>query len=157
MTQLRITGKPVFSCPLVGLPSVNTHYNTHWRKRSVMTGEWRTWAKDEAGIFMWENPDLPRPIVNRALIVVNVFPPHEEISDIHNVHIKAILDGFTDAGLWVDDEWAFVPLVLYAFAGIGTQKPGTQKQRITVIDVYELEAYIKNGDRQRLPKGRTWF
>lgn len=164
MSSLSIDNVPLWSCPVIGLPSVNTHYNKHFRARSVDTGEWRTWAKDEAGLFLWLNPQLERPAIKRALVVVNVFPPYEEISDIHNVHIKPILDGFTDAGLWTDDEWAFVPLVLYAWGGNRDRQGRGNKERLTVFEVHELARYYKkvrptdNGAlAQTLPTGRTWI
>lgn len=154
LSQLRIAGLPVMSIEFEGLPSVNTHYNMHWRQRSPRTAEWRYEARTKAYDYTLWIPDGIY-LVNRALVVVNVFPPYEEISDIHNTHIKPILDGFTDAGVWSDDEWAFVPLVLYSWAGIGEHKPRERKIRRTVIDVYELYTYTVGGQKQNLPKGRT--
>jgi hypothetical protein len=155
--NLHIVGLPKASFPFVGLPSVNTHYNQHYRLRGIHTAEWRNWANEDASLFLWQNPELPRPLVSRALVVVNVYPPYEEISDIHNIHIKPILDGFTDAGIWVDDEWAFCPIVMFRWAGIGEQKPRQHKIRRTVIDIYELYSVTIAGEIQRLPKGRIWL
>jgi hypothetical protein len=149
---ITLTGTPVGSFEFTGLPSVNTHYGKHFRPRGIATAEWRYEAKYKGIEAMgWDTATL---IKRRALVVVRVYPPFEEISDIHNVYIKGILDGFTDAGIWVDDEWAWLPLVWYMWAGIGTHTPGRIKTRRTVIDVYELEKLIINGDKHRLPKGR---
>lgn len=154
--QLKIEGlgpKPVLSITFEGLPSMNTYYNMHRWARATATAEWKWEARDKAYAYtLFRDPgDF---LVNRALVVVNVFPPFEEIMDIHNIVIKPILDGFTDAEVWSDDEWAFCPLVLYAWAGIGKQKPRQHKIRRTRIDVYELHSYWVGGTQQRLPKGR---
>jgi hypothetical protein len=124
----------------------------HFRPRAIATAEWRYEAREKAieEIGLWDTPAIKK----RALVIVRVFPPFEEISDIHNVYIKGILDGFTDAGLWADDEWAWVPLVLYAFGGIGTQGVNRNKQRLTIVDVYELGEFTINGVNHKLPKGR---
>lgn len=161
LTQVSIAGRPIFSCEALGLPSVNTHYNKHYKSRANDTKRWRELGESIALDFTF---DLPKPVVKRALVVVNVFVPTEGICDIHNVHVKPMLDGFTDAGLWVDDEWTFVPLVLFAYAGIGTEfgplKRGKKRRRRltrTVLEVFELDFIYKSGHKLRLPKGRTWL
>lgn len=153
MSYVIIAGDPVCSFEFVGLPSVNTHYNKHWRARSIDTAEWRYEAKYKALDFIgWSQVPV---IKTRALVVVWVYPPYEEISDIHNVHIKPLLDGFSDAGIWQDDEWAFVPLVMYAFGGIGDYKPKQKKLRRTVLDIHELGTFNVNNVLHKLPKGRV--
>ena len=155
-TMVKIIGRPKFSFWFESLPSVNTHYNMHFRPRSIATAEWRYEAKRKALSAILKGMHLDRPVITgRAFVLVNVYPPHEEISDIHNVHTKALLDGFTDAGIWGDDEWAFVPLFAYRWAGFGTNIPGRNKGRQTRIDIYELGDFSINGDVQRMPKGRT--
>jgi crossover junction endodeoxyribonuclease RusA len=148
-----VHGTPVATFEFVGLPSVNTHYGLHFRPKSVATAEWRYEGKMKALKLTrnrgWEEGPL---IERRALVVVTVFPPYEEISDIHNVYVKAVLDGFTDAGIWADDEWASVPLVIFAFGGLGT---GGKKERRTVIEIYELKEFHYHGSKRLLPKGRT--
>jgi hypothetical protein len=152
MAIVQIDGDPTIVIEFTGLPSVNTHYNKHFRARGVSTNEWRLEAREKArDILLWTDA-VP---VKRAFALVKVYPPYEEISDIHNVHIKPLLDGFTDAGIWADDEWAFLPLVMHLWGGIGEQKPRQHKIRRTVIEIYELEALFINGSKQRLPKGRV--
>lgn len=151
---LSLTGDPAGSFEFIGLPSINSYYNLNRWARSTATAEWRYEAREKAiEALMWGEA-VP---VKRALVVVNCWPPFEEISDIHNIYIKALLDGFTEAELYPDDEWAFMPLLMYRWAGIGTQKPRQHKTRRTVLDVYELDALIINEKRQRLPLGRTRF
>ena len=147
--KLTLKGTPIRTYEFEGLPSVNTHYNKHWRPRAVDTAEWRYEAHEKAASFHY-GPREPL-IRTRALCVVWVFPPFEEVSDIHNVHIKPVLDGFTDAGLWHDDEWAWVPATLFAWGGIGTQG---KRKRISRFDIYELGSFTVNGFEHKLPKGR---
>jgi crossover junction endodeoxyribonuclease RusA len=151
--RVTIHGTPIATFTFIGLPSVNTHYGLHFRPKAVRTAEWRYEAREKALALIqnrgWEEGPL---IKHRALVVVNVYPPYEEISDTHNVYVKALLDGFTDAGIWVDDEWAWVPLVLFAFGGLGT---GPKTERMTLIEIYELKEFHYRGIRQILPKGRT--
>jgi hypothetical protein len=150
-TILAIHGQPKLSLWFEGLPSMNTYYNMHRFARSAATAEWRYEARQKAYDTTLFMDDF---LIQRAFVVVNVFPPYEEISDIHNIVIKPILDGFSDAGVWSDDEWAFCPLVMYAWAGIGEQKPRQHKVRRTRIDLYELAQYKVRGEAQILPKGR---
>lgn len=154
-TQLTIAGDPIASFEFLGLPSINTHYGKHFRPRGIATNEWRLEAKEEALWFLWDK-DINFPLVNRALVIVKVWVPHEGIMDVHNVYIKALLDGFTDAVVFTDDEWAFVPVVMYLWAGVGKFGPRQYKLRRTVLEIHELRLINYNGIYLELPKGRTW-
>lgn len=150
---LALIGKPKLSIWFKGLESLNTFNNyNRWTKARV-TAEWRYEAKCKSWNKMGFFTDTPM-IRRRALVIVNVYPPYEEISDIHNTLIKPVLDGFSDAGVWVDDEWAWLPIVMYRWAGIGKQKPRARKERRTRFDIYELEDFLIMGKAQRLPRGR---
>lgn len=155
-TQLTIAGSPVATFTFYGLPSVNTHYNKHFRPRGIETNEWRLEAREEAKWWLWANNiDVSvEPLVSRALVVVKVWVPHTGIMDIHNEWIKAILDGFSDAGIWADDEWAFVPCVMNLWAGIGEFGPRQLRFKKTEIEIHELNRINYNGVHLRLPKGR---
>ena len=148
--QLFLSGSPEVSFEFEGLPSVNTHYNKHHHARGVSTAEWRYEAREKAKDYLAQFDPDELPLIRRALVVVNVWIPHEGIMDIHNVHIKPILDGFSEAQLWKDDEWAFVPIVMFRWAGIEKGK------RITVFDIYELTFFQVRGEYQKLPLGRNW-
>lgn len=153
-TRITIVGDPVASFEFHGLPSVNTHYGKHFRPRGIDTAEWRYEAKQKALDFVgWQDT----PVIKRGLVIIKVWPPHEGIMDIHNVHVKPLFDGFTDAGLWIDDEWAFVPTVMTQWAGIGEYGPRQYKLRRTVIEVHELVHINYNGVYLNLPKGRRWM
>jgi len=150
MSVIKITGKPVASFEFIGLPSWNTTINQHWTRRKASTKEWRMEGNDLAYQFKKrEGYLLDIPLIERALIVVKIYPPFEEVSDIHNVNIKAVCDGFSDALLFEDDEWSFVPVIVFMWAGIDEGK-----ERRTIIDVYELDELILNGEGQVLPAGR---
>lgn len=150
---LALIGKPLISVEFEDLQSLNVFNNMNRWDKARVTAEWRLEARekaiDEMG-FMTEYPLIKK----RALVIVNVYPAYEEISDIPNVLIKPLLDGFSDADVWVDDEWAWVPVVMYRWAGIGKQQPRMRKVRRTILDVYELEDFLIMGKAQQLPKGR---
>lgn len=154
--QLKLEGlskEPIMSVEFLGLPSINAHYGKHWRQRSPVNAEWRYEARTKAYDYTLFRDDDDY-LVDRALVVVNVFPSVEEVMDIHNVYIKPVLDGFSDAGVWADDEFSFVPIVMYRWAGKGEHKPREQRIRKTVIDVYELHSLWVSGIQQTLPAGR---
>lgn len=153
-TTVTITGEPVCSFEFIGLPSTNTHYNKHFRPRAVATNELRLEAREEAKWWAFMN-NKEGPIVTRAFVLVKIWVPHEGIMDIHNTHIKPLLDGFSDAGVWEDDEWAFVPLVAFMWAGVATHPPRSVKLRRTVLEIHFLHSIIENGEHLTLPRGRT--
>lgn len=150
---ISIWGRKVASIEFIDLPSVNTFYNMYRYNKSRVTAEWRYEAKEKAwdAIGFEETPLIKK----RALVIVNVYIPHEGIMDIHNVHIKPLLDGFSDAGMWADDEWAWVPLVLFKWAGVTQFAKREKRYRRTVIDVYDLDAMSIDGFMALLPSGRT--
>jgi len=156
MSDLILSGKPVVSFEFEDLPSVNTHYNKHFRPRAIATAEWRYEAKDKAQEWLAWHDDLPY-FKQRVMVIVKVYPPYEEISDIHNIHIKPLLDGFTEAELWKDDEWAFVPITMFVWGGITEHAPRERKIRRTVIDIHRLDKFWVNYVPQLLPKGRKWI
>lgn len=153
MSELRINGSPVFSANFYDVPSRNARKSS-WKAQMGITAEWRFEAREKAlnfRGFQWDEgffAQLNPLIVECALVVVTVYLHSNGIADVHNPDIKPILDGFTDAGIYTDDEWAFVPLVLFAWGGI---RPQGKKLR---IDVYELEKYVTNNWIQPLPAGR---
>lgn len=152
MTDVEITGEPVFVMNVVGLESWNTTLNKHWGKRRIMTNEFKQLGFD---FGMWFKKDWPEcikdlPIIDRCLILIKVMPPRDtEASDIHNVNLKALIDGWRDAKVFVDDEWAYVPLVIFMFGGIHPDG-----LRMTEVELHELNALVINGVSQVMPMGR---
>ena len=152
-TKLEVLGTPVFTAEFHNVPSRNARKS--WRGQMGVNAEWRFEAKEKALNYrglQWHEGFFAQcePLIEEtALVVVTIFLRSNGICDVHNSDIKPILDGFTDGGVWPDDEWAFVPLVLFAWGGID---PGNQR---LVIDVYDLSSYTKDGRIQSLPAGRT--
>lgn len=151
MSVVSINGTIKCSFEFINLPTRNTTYKNHFEKgrkvkdlRHEAYRLARDWRKDALG---WRN--MAQPLITRGFVMVNAYCQHEGIMDVHNLDIKPVMDGLVDAHIFVDDEWAFIPLVSYRWAGIDAGK-----QRRTVLDVYELEALIINDEAQILPLGR---
>jgi hypothetical protein len=165
-TKVTITGQPIMTLTFFDLPTLNRLKNMHRKTRAGVTQKLRFEGWLMAYDFKMKCSKALREklMTNRALLLVKVMPPKEEISDIYNVSVKEVSDGFTDAEVWADDEWAHVPLVIFMFAGIDQdvqwrKKRGTNRRRArmrrTIIEVHELDTLHINGERQILPKGRT--
>lgn len=159
-TVIKSRGKLIGSFEVLGLPSVNVFYNKHYKTRATWTKRLRELGRDKGEELVGFRDT---PLVKRALVVVRVWIPRTGVMDIHNDHIKPILDGLTDAGVWVDDEWAFVPAVLFVLGGVGTAleelKRGRKKRsrtRKSVIEIYELADLEIGGTEVSLPKGRRY-
>lgn len=150
MSRLILIGEPAAVYDFIGLPTWNKTYK-HWSHKANDTAVFRRLAFDIATQVKEALPEWERslPLVETALLVIYVYPPYEEISDIHNVNIKAITDGFTDAGIWEDDEWAFIPATLFLWGGIDENK-----ERRVRVEVHELDGIYINGVGQLLPAGR---
>jgi hypothetical protein len=58
--------------------------------------------------------------------------------DVHNTHIKPILDGFVLAGVFVDDNETVMPRVTFEYCGVDKENP-----RVEFIIYQEME--ITNG------------
>lgn len=149
-----LTGEPVFTCWFNVVPSRNI--KSHWRKQMAITSEWRYEARVKALTIRGMGEDdgffaKLDPLINDgpALVVVSVYLPHHGIADIHNIDVKPILDGFSDAGVYEDDEWAYVPLVLFEFKAIVPKFKGIK------IDVYKLASFKVDGSERPLPEGRV--
>jgi hypothetical protein len=149
-TWVEITGQPVLEFDVENLDSWNRllgrwQYAKH-KKEFLKLGQ--DFGEGMKGLLDEWQQDLV--MVDRALILVKVYPPREtEVSDIHNICIKAFLDGLRDAKIFIDDEWAYIPLVIYMWAGIHPEG-----RRITTIEVHELGGVIINGEAQLMPCGR---
>lgn len=168
MSTLSLDGKPLAQFYIRDLQSWNEVFGKgHWSRKGRVVRRWR--SKGYAMALRWRVKNhLPSVQVNRVkdnkvvssylepiaiktrvLVVVKVVRGTERRYDVHNVFVKALLDGFNDAGLWVDDEWAYVPTVLFTWAA-DTQGRGQH----FVIEIHELDKYTVNGMAQILPEGR---
>lgn len=151
MSVLRLDGEALAQFTFMGLPSWNTILGKHWRRQGAMAKACRADGSNLARAWMNKFRGGRGPLIeHHALLVAWVSPPHEGVMDIYNVALKAVGDGFTDANIWPDDEWAVVPVTLFAWDEI----VGGAESR-TVIEVHHLEKFYHNGRARRLPKGRT--
>jgi hypothetical protein len=173
MSVLTLTGKPLARFYIRGLQSWNEVFGKgHWRNKQRVVKRWRGLgeklglrmraqrgiASKWVGIYSSTGKHVGRlighthlPIVaqRRALVVVKVVRGTEHKYDVHNVFVKALFDGFSDAGLWIDDEWVYVPTVLFTWAA-DTEGRGQH----FVVEVHELDRFLVNGVAQFLPDGR---
>jgi hypothetical protein len=149
-TDLHITGEALAEFTFDGLPSWNVVMRKHRMQQSSMTKALRLEGKTLAQNFMRKfYPGREYLIEKRALVVVRVQPPHEGVMDTYNVDIKDVCDGFTDAMVWPDDEWAWLPVTVFMWDGIGNREESR-----TVIEVHELGRLVVNGEARPLPRGR---
>lgn len=159
--NLSLNGKPKASFTFWALPSWNTTVNQHYKSRGNSTKKLR---EEGCALALELRQKLglkfSSVLVNRALVVVKIYTPTTGIMDVYNVNIKAVSDGFTDAGIWADDEWATVPVTLFMWAGMDEDKVFRKKRTKrramtrTVIEIYELGTLKINGDYCPLPLGR---
>lgn len=173
-TVVEITGEPVAVFEFFDLPTWNVLSDKHFKTRASIAKKGVEAGASLVQKFRDAMDDWERELLltNRAFILIKVFPPKEEISDIHNVCVKHILDGFKQGGAFEDDEWAFIPLVMFMWAGIDEdvqwrmpkRKTRTRKgkqvrtrkarMRRTKIEIHELECLVINDESQTLPLGR---
>lgn len=154
MSSITIIGQPKAVFIFDFIPSWNQVINTaraHWSKGHGQTKTWRTTGSNLARRYMGRFfPDQKRLIRKRALVIIKVYRGSEKVYDIHNVCFKHLADGFTDAGIWKDDDWTNVPAVLFMWAG----NVALEDQRIE-IEVHELDFIVVSGRALMLPAGRV--
>lgn len=154
-TTIQIDGKPLVSFTFEYLPSWNEHLSAEvhaalHRKSRWHTAKWRVEGRDLALRFMSEcGPRERRFLVQKpGFVWIKIYRATEHIFDVPNVYSKSIFDGFTDANIWPDDEWAFVPYALNSWCALD------DKGQRFEIEVHELNAVYWNGAPQVLPLGR---
>lgn len=67
-------------------------------------------------------PNIPVPVE----ITYTVYPPNKRLFDIANVCSvidKFLCDAITELGKWEDDNYLFVPRVIYQFGSIDKENP----------------------------------
>ncbi|MGT2959332.1 endodeoxyribonuclease RusA [Streptococcus bovimastitidis] len=104
----------------------------HFRKQANITKFLRQLAKLKAsGSSVSYSPKKP------CKVSVAVFSPTRRRLDPPNFYptIKAILDGFTDAGIWTDDNHEVIKLFSFEYGGLSQIK---KKYKI-VIEIEEVE------------------
>jgi hypothetical protein len=157
-TTISITGEPLVRFIFDYIPSWNEHLTAEvsaalHRRNRWHTAKWRIEGRDMALRFMAEcGPRERRFLIQKpGLAWIKIYRATENIYDVPNVYSKAIYDGFTDASIWPDDEWAFVPYALNSWTYLDPEDSLGQRFE---IEVHELEAIYINGVAQVLPLGR---
>jgi hypothetical protein len=56
-------------------------------------------------------------------VVIKVYRNNNIRRDVHNLFAKPILDGFTDAGMWADDNEKVIPKVTFEYCGVDRNNP----------------------------------
>ncbi len=84
-------------------PSVN-HYWRHFRGRTVISREGRTFRQNVCTLLAGGNGDGPRkpPSGGRIALCMDAFPPDRRRRDLDNIQ-KATLDSLQHAGVYQDD------------------------------------------------------
>lgn len=88
--------------------------------------------------------------VEPVMCIVRVWKPDNTRNDIHNLYLKAVLDGFKAARLFKDDDVKCIPKVYLSYEGV---------DKTLVMSRAEAKARRERlKDRQRLPAAfRVWF
>jgi Holliday junction resolvase RusA-like endonuclease len=168
MSSIVFTGDPLLSISYYSIPSWNDviawsnqrpRFAQHDSKASrvILNSHVAKWRKNaevlaRINIESMRNKGFhvdPYLVTKRAVVLIKVVRGTERKYDIPNVWVKAILDGFTDARVWHDDEWAYVPAT-FSMWWDGSDDP-TQR---FVVEVHELDELVLNGRPMTLPTGR---
>ncbi len=156
--KLIIEGRPVISVCINDIPTWNesidvarklgstrrSRSGSIYRKmeHTSMTRQWRSTAY----YVMLEHMRAGKVgMLRQAFVLIRVSSLAHRW-DVHNPWIKPILDGFTDAGLWEDDSYKFVPAVMPMWS-----PNWAGAKRACEFVIYELEEVIINGHIQELP------
>lgn len=109
------------------IPSINNFIDATRQHRMAgvkFTKEWVDEGFCRAKNFMAENfPDGFTPLNKGVWLNVKVFRNNLRARDVHNTFIKPILDGFTEAKLWADDNEKVVPKVTFEYCGVDKENP----------------------------------
>lgn len=94
----------------------------------------------------------PYLIRKRAMVIVKVARATERTYDVHNAYVKAVFDGFSDAGIWKDDNWKYVPWVLYGWVHMSNiDEAFVTGDNVFLIELYELDRVTISGVPYILP------
>jgi hypothetical protein len=93
---------------------INSNQRLHRMAKAKLTAAWREAAAQSvpAGLITFDRP---------VRVVANIWKPRRGKYDPNNLHptTKACVDGFVDAGLFVDDDWLHVIGPDHRHGGVG--------------------------------------
>jgi Holliday junction resolvase RusA-like endonuclease len=137
--EIIAAGTPVAIFEFASLPSWNQSIAKARGNRFAAAKDTKAWRDEGYGAAMACRKFIPSPI-DRCAIVVRVWRKSISTYDVHNICVKAVLDGFTDANVWQDDSYQHVPLVIFSHEGIDPVKPRVE------IEIYKLELNKEQND-----------
>jgi hypothetical protein len=120
-------------------------YKRQWRERGSQL------ATEFLDSLWWMTLDTPYLVRKRAMVIIKVCRGTERTYDVHNAYCKALFDGFSDAGIWRDDSWMYVPWVLYGWVHMDDFEGSFFGDNTFLIEVHELEHVRFNGREYILP------
>ena len=134
MAAVEVHGQPLVTFTFPHLPSWNkTIEKARGNKYRAAddTAAWRLEGCVAAKKWL-KGKSLGRPYFSFPVAVVaRVWRKDKRRYDVHNICLKAVLDGFSDAGIWADDSSEYVPVLLMQHMGIDKLKARVE------ISIYE--------------------
>jgi hypothetical protein len=113
------------------VPSINNcmdAFRKHYHAGADFEREWKQvgFLAAKQWLIEWcnENPlgDWYQ-LEARVWLNIKVYRNNNIRRDVHNLYAKPILDGFTQAGLWVDDNEKVIPKVTLEYCGVDRVNP----------------------------------
>lgn len=104
-------------------PPLTANQRLHWAEKSRRTREIRSTA-------YWCAKRARTPSPGKCAVTAVWFPPDRRVRDAGSLSltVKAALDGFTDAGLWPDDNTDWVTSETYKIGDIDRTHPRIEIQ-----------------------------
>jgi Holliday junction resolvase RusA-like endonuclease len=134
MATITINGLPLATFTFPHLPSWNESISKargNKFKAAKDTANWRLEGCVAAKNWL-KGKSLARPFFKQPVaIVARVWRKDKRRYDVHNICLKAVLDGFSDANLWQDDSSDYVPILMMMHMGINKLRPRVE------ISIYE--------------------
>lgn len=95
---------------------INSNDRLHFHQKARMTSNLRSLGKFEAREAEKNCFSSKRP----CNVLVTVFSPTKRRLDPPNLYptIKALVDGFTDAGIWTDDNHEIIKSMTFKYGGL---------------------------------------
>lgn len=107
---------------------LNSNDRLHFAVKAKITADLRMRAKYDARNYLAIIGMLEDPFIyskhNPCGVTVTVFSPTRRRLDPPNLYptVKALLDGFTDAGIWTDDNSEVIKSLTFLYGGLSGNK-----------------------------------
>lgn len=113
--------------------NLNQYRNTHFRTLNTVKINYK---------LAMQSAISKGPKYSRVACIYTVYPPNKRLFDIGNVcciHQKFFEDALVELGKLPDDNYNYIPTVIYQFGGIDTNNPRVEVEVIELGDkVLEL-------------------